>query len=358
MNAGCQVISTTTTQNPNGGSQTPITTDIIKREPSNPFTRTLTQNSTPAISQTKIPSQTFTLTNTPTPKPSFTRTKPPTDTLIPPTPQPTFSPVEAKIKLQELLKDNGGCKLPCLWGNTPAENIPWAGEDFLQIFGNGEIKNDFHVSTHYLNNVRSISSYFRQNGFRAIIDFGFIKKGDTLTRIHFRSELLYEEYDSTGEAIKSNAFYGGHPFFKNLVGYYYLPQILKNYGKPSTVLAYPEWKDPDYPDNYVLEFSFFIVYYDLGFSLEYITLQETSGNFFVGCPSKGAFINLTTWDPALKPTLKEIAAWSTGYRINELTIDQYKPIEEVTSMSVEDFYKTFQNPNACVRTLKKVWPTY
>jgi hypothetical protein len=36
-----------------------------------------------------------------------------------PTPRPSLSPEEANRLMRGFLKDNGGCKLPCLWGITP-----------------------------------------------------------------------------------------------------------------------------------------------------------------------------------------------------------------------------------------------
>ncbi len=50
------------------------------------------------------------------------------------TPVSTFSPTEASARLQDLLKTNAGCRLPCWWGITPGKTTWDEAEEYLKTF--------------------------------------------------------------------------------------------------------------------------------------------------------------------------------------------------------------------------------
>jgi hypothetical protein len=47
----------------------------------------------------------------------------------------------------------------------------------------------------------------------------------------------------------------------------------------------------------------------------------------------------------------------SGRGINGLNFDYFKPVGEVTTMSMDDFYETFKDPgnNTCLETPIKYW---
>src|SRR5512143_2250254 len=83
--------------------------------------------------------------NTPsiTAMPLSTMTMPATPTII-----PTYSSEESQESILNLVKNNGGCTLPCLLGFTPGSSPLQSVKDFSSRYGNFEIEKQFYVSSH------------------------------------------------------------------------------------------------------------------------------------------------------------------------------------------------------------------
>jgi hypothetical protein len=131
-------------------------------------------------------------------------------------------------------------------------------------------------------------------------------------------------------------------------------------------MAFP--RDPFLNADYE-PFSLVVIYADLGIMAEYIFPTEWIGdmvelptpNLFVGeiargCPSQGRVI-LRTWDPKKNIDLKKIASIAAGEGINENSYDFFKPIQDAASISVNDFYNKFKEPNnnKCLDVPSTVW---
>lgn len=110
---------------------------LTKVSPSPTTTPTLThtQTVTPIITPTATITHTPSITLTPTITPTATMTLAPTA---------TFSPPKKNEFVLDLIRNNGGCELPCLWGITPGTSTE------RDYFNQLEPINDFIIFTNYL----------------------------------------------------------------------------------------------------------------------------------------------------------------------------------------------------------------
>jgi hypothetical protein len=114
-----------------------------------------------------------------------------------------------------------------------------------------------------------------------------------------------------------------------------------------------------FPDDlpYIGDFSLVLYYPDQGFFIQYIFPKDENSGNYIGCPSKSAYIDVITWSPQEEYEISEIAKDISGSGINELNYDYFKPVSEVTTMSLDDFYQKFKNPDdtACLETPITYW---
>lgn len=134
-------------------------------------------------------------TSVPTPIPEITNTLEPTLTAIP---KATLVPEEARKLVQELLENNGGCKLPCWWGITPGKTTWAEARIFLEGFSvyvgeTGEVQ--IPLPTPYSNATYMDHGYSIKNGIVDHIDI----------------------------------------YNFNLAPNYYLPKFLETYGQPTEI---------------------------------------------------------------------------------------------------------------------------
>lgn len=163
------------------------------------------------------------------------------------------------------------------------------------------------------------------------------------------------EFGTTPEgALDLRPIYGD-TLFAQTFEYYMLPSILSTYGAPEQVSLATWQDDPDHPRIKTQPFSLVLFYPDQGFFVEYVTEREVIGNRYAGCPSK-SHIYLGTWDPKKVLSLPYVAQ-KAGSVINELNTDYFQSVEDATSLTLDEFYNTFKNPEntTCLETSRDLW---
>jgi len=295
-------------------------------------------NVTPTETPTKRP-------HTLTPDPSTIATQ----RLGTPTAPPTLSANDAKSVILDLLQNNGGCQLPCLWHITPGEADAQALEPFLARFGNVITTNEdtvLHIDRFSNSGGIDLSSYEGDLNFRLSLSYYLI--GGELTQLELRAE-------TTNKSDQAAIF--GNSRFNQLMNYYLLPQILSTYGQPAQVLVAPFQNDSDYITPLWIPFSLVLFYPDQGILVEYLLPRQTVGDKFLGCPLQSHVV-VTVWNPELQLSLAESAQKLSGQGLNALNVDYFRPIEEATGMSLEEFYQSFKDPQnaACLETPVDMWP--
>jgi hypothetical protein len=297
---------------------------------------------TASISQTTAESTATTvvemiLTKTPSAIPMLTNTS---EEAI-----PTPSVEESKAIALNLLKTNGNCRLPCIWGLTPGITTTVERQNILASYGKFS-EPDFSMSgSDPLKNPGGFGTALIQDGMRISAGLSY-----------YETENRIETLSLVADSQQNNKYVFEDDNYSNLLEYYTLPEVLSNYGVPSEVLAFAFPRDPFLKADYE-PFSLVVIYPDLGIMAEYITPTQwigemtelpTSGLWVGesarGCPNK-SYLTLRTWNTKKNIPLKEIASIAAGEGISANAYDYFVPIEKATSMSLNDFYSTFKEPN-------------
>ena len=100
-------------------------------------------------------------------------------------------------------------------------------------------------------------------------------------------------------------------------------------------------------------FNILLLYPDQGILVNYKTQMQLHGTNVVGCPTN-AYVRMELYPPGQPDSFFE------GLKRTDwaLKMTGYKPVEETTSMSLQEFYNTFRTPtDKCIETPANLWPT-
>jgi hypothetical protein len=258
---------------------------------------------------------------------------------------PTLSVEDAHKRLLDLLVTNGNCSLPCLWGLTSGESsylearvvlIPLSSIAETAYFGTSNPEDD--ISPLY------VEGDLRLNA-RVLYLYG---RDGVISLITFR--LLEEKVvtDANGNWISKQPIFDSTTFIER-IEYYSLFHVLNEQGLPSSVLI----ATSNLPDPVVAGgFDIALLYPEQGIWVNYTMPMYNHDNTKTGCPINAHVeISLTpSGNPKTFFSLLEKTDWG-------VTKNGYKLLEEVTSMSVTEFYETFRNsPDVCIDTPVELWP--
>ncbi len=298
---------------------------------------TNTNNTPTAISvptQTSIP-----ITETPI---LSTQTATPTLT---PTIIPTLSVDDARAKLLELLANNGNCRLPCLWGITPGKSVAQQAQVILDPL------TSISVLTSLSDSPGTLWPIYTEGDLRTSVELMYLfSNNGIISGIVFKAGEFKEDrtpvYDSKtfGEQLRLFMLLG----------------ILSEYGKPASVMIHTYGKQITGTGG----FEVVLVYPDQGILVHYVTQMQTVVASVRGCPANAEVelelypsgdvdsfvksLSKTFWAPFVKREPIADLNWKA----------HWKPIDEATSMSLEQFYEIFRQPtDKCIETPANSWPT-
>jgi hypothetical protein len=291
-----------------------------------------------SASPTETMPPTLTSTATSTPTPAFT-----------PTTVTTLPAEDAHKRLLELLATNGDCRLPCLWGITPGKSNYHEARNILMPLSSIAETEHFDSS----NPVDDISPLYIEGELRLNTWVANLYGDDGIvSRVGFETlEERLDEKDEYGNQIMTPIF-DSATFGKRVV-YYSLSHVLSEQGIPDSVMIYIP-RVEGYPIVVGIGIMEAVLQYpEQGIWIKYTMSMYNDGNIIKGCPAN-AHIEMQLY-PSGNPesffSLLEKTDW-------ERTKGGYKPLEEATSMSLEQFYETFRNPSdQCIETPTNLWPT-
>jgi hypothetical protein len=266
-----------------------------------------------------------------------------TSTLLPfPTVTPVLSIEDAQKILLELLANNGGCRLPCLWGITPGKSTY---QESQTIFNQLSMLSD---RTSFLPEGGTISPIYTDGNLMLRINTGFnidtLSDNQVVKRVGFQARALKRDNNGSSELFD-------WPFFSKQLDYYMLPNILSEYGSPTTVMLSTMAKLPS--SGVPGGFKILLLYPDQGILVNYTMQMQLAGENIIGCPSNAhvEFELFPSGQADLFFDLLEPSGWS------QIIQKTYKSIDEVTSMTKEDFYQIFsQRLDECILTPANLWP--
>ena len=168
-----------------------------------------------------------------------------------------------------------------------------------------------------------------------------------VTRLQFSGDVVKEIVESGFKNVFDSTV------FSKRLSFYMLPHILSDYGRPSTVLLSTLAKPPSLQrGGDTGEFKIILLYPDQGFAVQYTTNMHMQGQYVLGCPAN-SHVEFQLYSPDNGNSLVDLLppSWQDAIK------NQYKPIEEVASMTTEEFYQTFHEPSDnCIQTLASLWP--
>ncbi|GEM_PF-945817 len=292
----------------------------------------------PSPTKTIPPTFTTTATDTPTPLSTLTAV-------------PTLPIEDAHNRLLDLLGTNGGCQLPCLWGIMPGKSTDWEARNILMpLSGVAEFASfgPLHgilgggITPQYIEGELRLNS---------AVDYFYGEDG-IVSSISFRVQEEKVVTDANGNWISKTPIYDSPTFIKR-VEYYSLSHLLSEQGMPTSVMIASSGPSKNRIGSILTHIAVF--YPERGILAQYTTLvnENEVGSSIISCPIN-AHIEMNLYsagNPDSFYTLLEQTNWG-------ITKNSYKPLQEATSMSVEEFYEIFRNPtDKCLETPIIIWPT-
>jgi hypothetical protein len=293
---------------------------------------------TPTTQASKTPRPTATVFH---PTPSATSTKAPTYTSLPPsitplpetatfTPFPRLSDQEISQNVEQLIRTNGGCDFPCLWGITPGET-PWDETvNWLRQFRSEPGNNSEIIS-------RSRPDLIN-------IDFIFIRSNLVVDSILIKARSYGAIRILPGKIAK-------------LWDYYSLKEIIAHFGTPSRVVI--ATNTLLYGDRGKITYTMWVIYQPLGILVRYEGSLPYAATYHF-CPAFGTMDEITDFSIVLQSPQEKTPIEEKEERWNDELARNYfvrKDFQDATSKTLDEFAQLFSQTGvpACFDTPRKIW---
>jgi len=287
--------------------------------------------------------------------PTITMTPMLTGTVTVPIPTNTSTAIstlplqDASERLLDLLSNNGGCRLPCLWGITPGESTPQEAQTLWAPLSG--------ISSNILTS-RPLFTFDKGFVYPAYVEGDLMLKTEAsyhsnnqvVSHIDFYAREQKKFVPSTGGWGLLSIF--DSTTFGERVEYYSLAHLLSEQGVPTSVMIITSGPPQIYEGGG--GFEIILSYPDKGIWVKYTTQQHIGASGKVrGCPAN-AHIEME-----LFPSGDAVSFYAVlGKTHAELSDGWYKPLEEATSMTLDQFYEIFRQPtDKCIETPANLWPT-
>ena len=256
-----------------------------------------------------------------------------------PTIGPTLTTKERQNYILDILKTNGGCRFPCLWGITPEKSSWDSSRIFLSHFSpliSDEKSGD--AVTHWIPLQISIEKQSTD------AEIYFVERENQIDLIN--GEITSDDFD-------------------NYVHPYTVKEIITKYGIPSQVEFYLPPGNEKANSNYV-GYKFWLFYDQNGMVLEYWNGAQISGADYRICPNQfhynilGPSATLSekygiVWFAFQSPENKRMLV--NLAEIEDQDVSKTLSILEASGMSADEFSNliTQDNKPACFNAAIKLW---
>lgn len=238
------------------------------------------------------------------------------------TPVVTLLPEIKKQNLVELFSTNGGCDFPCWWGVSPGDSIQKIAELGRSV---GKSLNQDGLSYYYTLSLDSINS--------ADFDVNFYVNdhNEGVQRIEV-------------SLLEPSRFRDYHDAFNEHLS---LSGLLSRFGKPSDVLLIAE---PLGGPGVAREYFLYLLYDHQNFGATYWGTVDFEDPIRI-CSIRVEDHHLKGIFLSLQEPQREII------ELSRFSMHQFMPLEQVTSFSLDDFYRIFSNPenSDCIETEIGYW---
>jgi hypothetical protein len=249
---------------------------------------------------------------------------------------------DAQAELFKLLSDNNDCLLPCLWGIVPGVSTFHEARTIL-----APLRTLSHSV--YLDppGPGSIEPRYTEGDFEIYTLVAFLVNPDDgiVESIGFN----LESHKLLPEGGYENMF--DSKFFSEKASAYMLSHVLSKQGIPESVVIFTS--GGPLTRGGTGGFEIVLLYPSQGVFVHYTTQMHIIGKNVRGCPQ-----DAHVW-MELYPSEDTVNFFAQLEKTTwQYFKDGFKPLEETTSISVEEFYETFREPtDKCIETLASLWPT-
>lgn len=238
---------------------------------------------------------------------------------------PALGPTEGIKLVKELLVTNGNCELPCWWGIHPGEPLSDAN---VSLFLSAPYHDNYDISDTRVGLAFEYTKNRSSAGLDYYVGVTAILTKEVVSRMRVSSRVLdigtSAQFTQDWQALA-------------------LHRVLARFGMPSEVrLSANDFApEPGVPFLFTLN----VIYADKGIAIQYNGyLQRRAGKLML-CP---ALSHVTEINLLLASPGNEAQFWDQLREWSQMLIEYTSPIQDVTSMSVTDFYNTLRDsPNAC-----------
>jgi hypothetical protein len=262
----------------------------------------------------------------------------------------TLSIEDARKRLLDLLADNGGCQLPCLWGITPGGSTSQQAKSILLPFSG--ISNIFEVEPSFDPSGGFVAPSYVEGESDLMLntELGYLIDNQVVGHINFVAREEEIPTDPNGNWTSRRPIFDSPTFMKR-VELYSLSHTLSEQGIPDFVMIHSSGLtgSPVVAGG----FDVALLYPEQGIWVNYTMPMSAQGNVKKGCP-ENSHIEMELY-PSGNPDIFFSLLNKTDWAVKK---NWYKPVEEATSMSIEEFYEVFRQPtDKCIETPADLWPT-
>ncbi len=238
------------------------------------------------------------------------------------TPLPTLDPEQAISFTENLMVENAGCRLPCLWGIVPDKSSWIETEQFVRSFAT-------HVG-------QGGGGWIKENG-KNILATNYTVEYQTREN---PGSILFDVQDGIITSISVSDM-GTHLFYP-------LQTFLLEYGSPEEIFINTY---SDYYGDGVLPFDIALFYPDQGISMIFWLQGKRDGNIVRGCIDPTTDPILDLWTPERNWPFEYLQPFG-------LDTGKEKTLEAATEMDINTFYDiaTTSSGTICIETPADLWP--
>lgn len=254
-------------------------------------------------------------------------------------PSPTFPPVptlgseQAQVRILDLLSSNGGCNLPCWWGFVPGQSTWQSIRSFYASIG------------------KTLEKYHSDGG-SYVVNTDILDHDTQSSQVYFPDHDIVDLIVVRAATLRDNSIVYADPQFVQDFKQYLLPQLLNSHGVPTQSLLETFAEAPGGPP---FPFRLLVIYWQQGILVEYEGRNEIIGEDIQICPLQST-IDMWLWPPEREYKWSDIVRFAVGDLVPGAT-SGYRPLEETTGMSLEQFHEVFSKADVstCFTTPVAFW---
>jgi hypothetical protein len=236
------------------------------------------------------------------------------------------------------------CQLPCIWGFDPITSQSNDVIGFINDFKETEVSGEYVINSDEYEDNKRLSLMVWEEDFITRIQFTYINN-PSVKNLILSGMFSSNQGEMDGELLVPYDYYFSQ---------YQLPEIFKEYGKPTDIFVGPR---PDEPMLPWIPFNLILFYPENNFLVEYEFVKITNDDNFTACFDQLNSITLISWSENENESVDWVISevdhlyWSMNLKTFE---NYYKSINEI--MSLEMFFNDITvNHNNCINVPKEFW---